>query len=558
MNSNSRMSNKDGNAPSTSSSSSSSEVYILYKNIRILIYCLFVVLITSINISSGLFPYSSQTMKNDLNIQDLFFGMFSLSTSIGKIIGSIVFMTAINTMNRKLLIFVIILSKSLFIFSFIASTDNIYLCLCFRLCLGLCNMIINSFAPVWIEQFGIHKYRLVLQSFIQIGNPLGKILGYVLCYQFNWKIVFVIEGIALLISALLILLMPGLYFSSNVIILVNTQTGEEIADKRDNKNVTLFKLRNSVSLSREHSIRSETRNSQISIDGNLDTMIKVCYVLRNKLFLFTLMIRTCLISIQSTFQFWTPDYLHVKFNLNEDSINKLIANVLIIITVPLGAFFSGLFISFSISGYEQKNWSTILITSFYIVECFFAYYIPYIDTFITFVFNVIAYSFLINACLPMLQGVCMTSVHPKLKGIAFTTSHLFSFLVGTGLSPCVYGYLNQLSNEVNYAFKVILQTMMGVGLVCLGVFIYLMYAKNKRERSKKKKNVLPFNNEVDMRKSISSNADIVVQEFAHAFGEPNPQIGNMQRESNNGEDYEQEEGFIEMQQDNEYEENEYD
>jgi hypothetical protein len=61
-----------------------------------------------------------------------------------------------------------------------------------------------------------------------------------------------------------------------------------------------------------------------------------------------------------------------------------------------------------------------------------------------------------------------------------------------------------------------------------------------------------------MRKSISSNADIVVQEFAHVFGEPNPQIGNMQRDSNNGEDYEQEEGFIEMQQDNEYEENEYD
>ena len=42
------------------------------------------------------------------------------------------------------------------------------------------------------------------------------------------------------------MIIPHLYFSSKVVILINTETNEEVVDKKDEKIVTLFKLRTNM------------------------------------------------------------------------------------------------------------------------------------------------------------------------------------------------------------------------------------------------------------------------------------------------------------------------
>ena len=63
----------------------------LYKSLRILVYSLLLVSIIFINLSTGIFPSSSIDIKLYLNINDFQFGQFILYSSIGKIIGSLIY-----------------------------------------------------------------------------------------------------------------------------------------------------------------------------------------------------------------------------------------------------------------------------------------------------------------------------------------------------------------------------------------------------------------------------------------------------------------------------------
>ena len=91
---------------------------ILYKSIRILVYCLLLLSIILINISSGLFPSSSIDIKNHLEISDFNFGLFFLFSSLGKISGSLVFFTLKNINNRKIFLIIIALINSAICFGF--------------------------------------------------------------------------------------------------------------------------------------------------------------------------------------------------------------------------------------------------------------------------------------------------------------------------------------------------------------------------------------------------------------------------------------------------------
>ena len=91
---------------------------ILYKSIRILVYCLLLLSIILINISSGLFPSSSIDIKSHLEISDFNFGLFFLFSSLGKIIGSLLFFTLKNINSKKILLIAITLINSAICFGF--------------------------------------------------------------------------------------------------------------------------------------------------------------------------------------------------------------------------------------------------------------------------------------------------------------------------------------------------------------------------------------------------------------------------------------------------------
>ena len=169
---------------------------ILYKSIRILVYFLLLLSIILINLSSGLFPSSSVDIKNHLNISDFQFGQFFLYSSFGKIVASLLFMKLRNINNRKILLIITSLINSIITFIFYYY-KNLWLFCFLKFIMGINDMLIQILVPIWIQQFGINRYKLTLNSIIQLSNPLGKILSFWANFYFSWLFIFKIDSIIL-------------------------------------------------------------------------------------------------------------------------------------------------------------------------------------------------------------------------------------------------------------------------------------------------------------------------------------------------------------------------
>ena len=497
--------------------------FTLSKWVRLLIYSVLVSTITTINISNGLCPYSALSIKTELLLNNSMFGLFALANSLGKIIGSFVFIYTINNTNRKWLIILTLLSKSLFIYLFVCNTNNnIFLLLLYKSYLGMASMIINNYVPLWIEQFSMHNVKVYLKSLIQVGNPLGKILSFIINHFFSWRAILYTESIILLSCAFILTCIKHLYFSSKVVILINTETNEEHVDKKEQKVINVFNSND---------------------NNNYSLYMKLCFVLKMKLYIISLLLKVFIVGVQSTLQYWIPDYMLSTLHIEDNSSMKLLSNMLIIISSPFGAFFCGLFISFSFTGYTQQNNIFILIICFYIVACVCAFYIPYIALPKLFVFTVVLFSFVSSACLHMLQGICMSVVDKEMKGIAFTLSNCASFLIGSGMMPWVYGIQKEKDvEEGNYAMIFVMVVTVGFGLAVMPFFMYVSCVRNEEKKINKSKDIefvswnipnLSYSGmeEGEKRKSIirntskrnvtdNNNTGIVVNEFVNAFAEP--------------------------------------
>ena len=103
-----------------------------------------------------------------------------------------------------------------------------------KLIIGITDMLIQIYTPMWIQQFGINKYKLGLTSLIQFCNPLGKCLSFLINFHLSWLIIFKIVGIIFGVIFFAFLIIPNKYSAKNILIIIENETGEEMYDKRTN------------------------------------------------------------------------------------------------------------------------------------------------------------------------------------------------------------------------------------------------------------------------------------------------------------------------------------
>ena len=235
-NSNSTKNTINNNKIDESSNIQKENKFILYKSIRILVYLLLLLSIILVNVSSGLFPSSSIEIKTHLNISDFQFGLFFLYSSFGKIAASLLFYKIKKLTNRKFLLILVALINSTIMIIFYFS-KFFWLFSFLKIILGINEMLIQIFVPIWIQQFGINKYKLMLTSIIQLSNPLGKTLAFWANYYLSWLIIFKVQGIIFGIISFFFIIIPNKYSAKNILIIIENETGEEMYDKRTSKNI---------------------------------------------------------------------------------------------------------------------------------------------------------------------------------------------------------------------------------------------------------------------------------------------------------------------------------
>ena len=518
--------------------------FILYKSIRILVYCLLLLSIILINISSGLFPSSSIEIKTQLQISDFQFGNFFFNSSLGKIIASLLFFKIKKLTNRKILLILITLLNSIIVFLFYFS-HFFWLFSFLKLILGINEMLIQIFVPIWIQQFGINKYKLTLTSIIQLSNPLGKSLAFYSNYYLSWLLIFKIQAIIFGIITFCFILIPNKYTAKNILILIENETGEEMYDKRIEKNIAVYTISDDNDeesnktlplLDKNSNEKDKEKDNELNFNLNINDLIKsngnkkimhirqsslsdkIKIILKNKIFMISLSIRTILIGIQTTIVLWIPDIIIKLIEIKKESSLNLFGNILIIITPPLGSFITRIMGPFTIEGNKRKRNTVVLLLFFYILSFLVSILISDNNSF-SFVATLIFFLFCSATCLPMLHGICLSSVNKKVKEKSFSFIHIFTLFFGTGFMPFIFGmfYQNKKKKKI-LVVKYFLNYTLGIGFVLLLILFYLIYRIDFRESDRTSIGNTGF--------SFGSNSKNggqgIVEELGNAYGEELP------------------------------------
>ena len=515
--------------------------FILYKSIRILVYFLLLLSIILINISSGLFPSSSIEIKSHLEISDYQFGLFFLYSSIGKIIASLLFLKLKKFNNRKLFLILISLINSIIVFIFYCS--NIFGLISFlKFVMGINDMLIQIFVPVWIQQFGINKYKLTLTSIVQLSNPFGKILAFWINCYFSWLFIFKIEGIILGVITFIFIIIPNKYTAKNILILIENETGEEMYDKRTEKNVAIYKVyedpeeeSNKALPLIDKSNNNNDNEKELNINLNINELIKsngnkkilhsshiplldkLKIIINNKIFMISLSIRTILIGIQTTIALWIPDIIIKLIEIKKGTSLNLFGNFLIIITPPLGSFVTRMMGPFTIDGNKRKRNTVVLLIFFYILSALISILIPDSKSF-SFVSTLIIFLFCSATCLPMLHGICLSSIQKKVKENVFSFIHIFTLFFGAGLMPFIFGICyDKRKKKKILVVKYFLNTSLGIGFGLLTVLIYLIYKIDFSDSNR-----ISFGSKGISIDVTSKNGGGIVEQLGNAYGEELP------------------------------------
>ena len=168
-----------------------------------------------INLDMGILPACTVIMKEELKLDNTWFGFLGSVVYLGQVVGSAIASMVLGKTNPKIFLSICLFLNiaTLFIFTF---TDiYVILAIC-RMCTGLFQVSFCIYMPVWADAFGNEQEKSRWLTYQLISSPLGVILGYGLAaalqYNIGWRWAFYIQSFFLLPSMLGLLFTPPKYF----------------------------------------------------------------------------------------------------------------------------------------------------------------------------------------------------------------------------------------------------------------------------------------------------------------------------------------------------------
>ena len=349
------------------------EQYIfLSRKMRIYIFILFLILSVAVDLEYGIFNSSVDYVQKDLNMNNSEYGLFVSISFTGRIIGLIIFMFLLNFKHRKFtLILSIFLNGSSYIVYLISS--NIYL-LIFAKMLAAGNKVCGTiYRPIWVEQFGLSKYKSIFFSLIQVVNSYGQIIGFnlgSLLFKKDWTKGLLCTMIILYINAIGFLIVPGkFFFRSYAFFDDNLNDNEDDLKNNENKDVSVRnesifvdeKIENNLKMKKN--IENKNENKKTIKEKIISVLKDVLKLIKNKIFLLSIIKRSIITFILQIVHSYLKQYQEKYFipkNATEDEKNKLINlivlfyNISTLASTAIGGLLSGI-ITKKLGGYENKK-----------------------------------------------------------------------------------------------------------------------------------------------------------------------------------------------------------
>ena len=364
-----------------------SKIY-LSRNVRMILFCLLLIFSVIIDLDSGIIVSCYKSFTQELNMSDLQFGFLNSITTIGKIISLLVFMVIINKNHRKFIVVITSFFHGLYFYGYFLN-DNYYYIATLKFLSSFCKEFILVYIPVWIDQFGIKKYKTLLLTIVYMVTSYGRIVGAwigTLIFENDWKKAFSLCGIIFFLLSFGLFIIPQKYYSTKYMLveqqkkytgdiiekLVPTKTSENELKKEienindieyldDKKNKTISDEKETE---KDTDINSNNKKEKLIYDyktekenkkyKNLSTFSKFKIVISNQCFIFSSLSRACIFFIFKIIHVFLKKYTFEALDYNDEIKFFYFYSLTTILAPTLGSLIGGAFCNKFLEDMNQK------------------------------------------------------------------------------------------------------------------------------------------------------------------------------------------------------------
>ena len=407
----------------------------LSRKMRIYIFVLFLILSVTVDLEPGIFNSSVDYLQKDLNMNNAEYGLFVSISFTGRIIGLIIFMFLLNFKHRKyILVITIFLHGSSYALYQISSNSYI---LTFAKMFAAGNKVCASiYRPVWIEQFGLSKYKSIFFSLVQIMSSYGQIIGFTLgslLFESNWKKGLLSIMILMIAIALGFLIVPGkyffrsyMYYEDKLVEVDDCECDDDCDEENQDNDNSFSNYKLSEKEKRVGSMFINYKNfekEKRKIKGEkikkstcdkIKKLLKDIFTLvKNKIFLFCMIKRANnTFILQIVHSYLKPYQEHSLSNVNKDLI-VLFYSISSLVSTAVGGLIGGIMTK-KCGGYESKK-SIYVILIPEILTGITIFFLAFTKDFYIYNINLILFFCFISIGSPVIQGYLIKEFQNQLK-----------------------------------------------------------------------------------------------------------------------------------------------
>ena len=504
----------------------------LSRYVRMILFFLLLIFSVVIDLDSGIIVSSYKSFTQDMHMSDIQFGTISSIINAGEIIGLLIYMPIINKNHRKFIVVITSFLHGLGFFAYFINTNFYYIAF-LNFLISICKAFINVYIPVWIDQFGIKKYKTLLLTILYMAISIGMIVGAwigTVLFDNNWKKAFVCCGIIFIVLSFSLFSVPQKYYSTKYMIveqqknsdgnvvekIVLTKSGDDESsikkniehmkdikylgdDKKPAKKNKKKKIeeeeKNDEHLindanneKKEKLLNNEDLNNDDEMYKNLSIISKLKMVILNQCFIFSTLSKAIIFYIFEIIYVYLKKYAFEALGYTDEIKFFYYYSITTILAPSLGGLIGGAICNKFFGGYESRNSIWIVLVCGILSVIFVSLLRVSLD-FNNLIIYIFGFFFSVSAFLPTISGYIINSLNKELKGFGSSFDNLMTNLFELS-SPILYGLINDQYKEEDprYAWNISL-IIYYIGMVFI---FFACFAKWKMNHKKKavKKNVV--------------------------------------------------------------------
>ena len=440
----------------------------LSRKVRFILFIFIVSTELFMNNSSGLLSSASVAIKKEFSIGDKDFGLLGTSQGIGRVAGNLLYIYFNTKLSAKVILSFSLIAKGALAIIFKFSKDFKIL-VYVRGIVAIFRMPPSIYCGVWIDQFGIQKYKTVMMSTIPMVQTGGKMIGFLyhmIVGEENWSYGFVIQGSFLIFIGVVLTFFPNIYYSNNL------KSKEK--NKDNTERISEFEYTERAKQIQKGEKQSKSKTSQFFSD--------VYELVSNPIWSISMTGRALLFGITTTIHFWVSDYMK-NVILIKDKKEVFMIYSIISILGPLGGVICNSFVNPLIGGYEKKkaSYAAILL---HLAEVICGMSMAFLRQKYYFLILTLLYFLFDSSVIGIINGINISSVRPEIKATGFSIANLVTHALCSGPGPYLYGVVND-----KYKDK-----FLGAGMLCMmficavdiPIFIIMTIIRNRKLDQKEK------------------------------------------------------------------------